>query len=278
MMNWLKSFLSGFTTPLSSEKEMAASYDDFTPHAQRLLALARKEADRTNHNFVGTEHLLLGIVEGEGVAVNVLLRQGIKLEAVRAEVEKRVGRGPDEKMIASIPYTPRVKGVLALAVQASKSMSHGYLGTEHILLGLLEEGDGVGCRVLKHFNLETKRTRQEILKELDPNFSSDTENAAMKWNKKSAGDKSEDVDITKRYDVYCRDHEREVVYRNALLKGVKTLFKMREYDSFAEFMEIEQADGHTVLVSKHSLSKLCEHGVQPTPEVVYDKREEPAKK
>src|SRR4051812_35875256 len=147
-----------------------------------------------------------------------------------------------------------------------------------MLLGLLEEGDGVACRVLKHFNVEIERTRQEILKELDPNFSSDSENSAMKWNKKSAGDKSEEVDITKRYDVYCRDHEREVVYRNALLKGVKTLFKMREYDSFAEFMEIEQADGQTVLVSKHSLSKLCEHGVQPAPEVVYDKREEPGKK
>jgi hypothetical protein len=278
MMNWLKSFLSGFTTPLSSEKEMAASYDDFTPHAQRLLALARKEANRTNHNFVGTEHLLLGIVGGEGVAVNVLLRQGIKLEEVRAEVEKQVGRGPDEKMIASIPYTPRVRKVLALAARASKSLNHTYVGTEHILLGLLEEGDGVAARVLKSFNVDIERTRQEILKEVDPNFPSDNENPAMKWNKKSAGDRSGEVDITKRYDVYCRDHEREVVYRNALLKGVKTLFKMREYDSFAEFMEIEQADGQTVLVSKHSLSKLCEHGAQPTPEVVYDKREDPGKK
>ena len=90
--------------------------NNFTPRAQQVLALARKEADRFNHNFVGTEHLLLGLIKlGQGVAVNVLQRLGLDLETVRMEVEKQVGTGPDQKMIGNIPYTPRVKKVLALA-------------------------------------------------------------------------------------------------------------------------------------------------------------------
>ena len=90
--------------------------NNFTPRAQQVLALARKEADRFNHNFVGTEHLLLGLIKlGQGVAVNVLQKMGLDLETVRMEVEKQVGTGPDQKMIGNIPYTPRVKKVLALA-------------------------------------------------------------------------------------------------------------------------------------------------------------------
>src|SRR5215471_10013029 len=92
--------------------------NNFTPRAQRVLALARKEADRFNHNFVGTEHLLLGLMElGQGTAFRVLLRLGVQPEKIRAAVEHAVGTGPDQKMIGNIPYTPRVKKVLALAVR-----------------------------------------------------------------------------------------------------------------------------------------------------------------
>jgi hypothetical protein len=144
---------------------------DFTPHAQQVLALSRREADRFNHNFVGTEHLLLGLIRlGQGVAVNVLLRLGLNLEAVSVEVEKQVGRGPDQKMIGNIPYTPRVKKVLALANKEARNLNHTYVGTEHILLGLLIEGDGVAARVLKNLDVDVEKTRNEILKELDPNF------------------------------------------------------------------------------------------------------------
>src|SRR5579864_9713832 len=87
-----------------------AIMNDFTPRAQQVLALARKEAERFNHNYVGTEHLLLGLIKlGQGVAVNVIQKMGIDLETVRMEVEKQVGTGPDQKMIGNIPYTPRVK-------------------------------------------------------------------------------------------------------------------------------------------------------------------------
>ena len=158
---------------------------NFTPRAQQVLALARKEADRFNHNFVGTEHLLLGLIKlGQGVAVNVLQKMGLDLETVRLEVEKQVGTGPDQKQVGNIPYTPRVKKVLSLAAKEAKSLNHTYVGTEHILLGLLREGDGVAARVLKNLDVDIEQTRQEILKELDPNFASEEEEGAEPAGKK----------------------------------------------------------------------------------------------
>ena len=146
--------------------------NNFTPRAQQVLALARKEADRFNHNYVGTEHLLLGLIKlGQGVAVNVLQKMSMDLETVRMEVEKQVGSGPEMQSQGNIPYTPRVKKVLALAGKEAKALNHSYVGTEHILLGLLREGDGVAARVLKNLDVDIERTRNEILRELDPNFS-----------------------------------------------------------------------------------------------------------
>ena len=148
------------TTPVS----------EFTPHAQQALAFARKEADRYHHDFIATEHLLLAIVRlGVGVAVAVLKKQGVSLETIRNKVEKQIGSGPGRKAIGNIPYTPRVKKVLALAVKEANTLNHTYLGTEHILLGFLREGDGVAARVLNDLGVDLERTRQEILKELDPN-------------------------------------------------------------------------------------------------------------
>ena len=144
---------------------------DFTPRAQQVLVLSRKEAERFNHNYVGTEHLLLGLIKlGQGVAVNVLQKMGLDLETVRMEVEKHVGSYPETNMVGSIPYTPRVKKVLALAGKEAKALNHSYVGTEHILLGLLREGEGVAARVLQSLEVNPARTRNEILKELNPNF------------------------------------------------------------------------------------------------------------
>src|SRR5580765_1596548 len=125
--------------------------NNFTPRAQQVLALARREADRFNHNFVGTEHLLLGIVAlGQGTAVAVLNKMGLNLETLRQQVELQVSTGPDQEMVGNIPYTPRVKKVLALAAKEAHSLNHTYVGTEHILLGVLREGDGVAARVLNN--------------------------------------------------------------------------------------------------------------------------------
>src|ERR1043165_2392080 len=147
--------------------------NNFTPRAQQVLALARKEADRFNHNYVGTEHLLLGLIKlGQGVAVNVLQKMGLDLETVRMEVEKQVGTGPDQKMIGNIPY----------------------IGTEHILLGLLREGDGVAARVLKNLDVDIEQTRQEILKELDPNFTAQEDQPASEGgNEKAPAEKKGEV-------------------------------------------------------------------------------------
>jgi ATP-dependent Clp protease ATP-binding subunit ClpC len=120
---------------------------------------------------VGTEHLLLGLIKlGQGVAINVLAKMGLDLETVRMEVEKQVGSGPETKMVGNIPYTPRVKKVLALAGKEAKALGHSYVGTEHVLLGLLREGDGVAAKVLKNLDVDIERTRNEILRELNPNF------------------------------------------------------------------------------------------------------------
>ena len=148
--------------------------NNFTPRAQQVLALARKEADRFNHNYVGTEHLLLGLIKlGQGVAVSVLERLGLDLETVRMEVEKEVGTGPDTKISGSVAYTPRVKKVLALANKEAKSLNHSYVGTEHLLLGLLREGEGIAARVLQRLEVDIQSTRNEILAEIDPNFAPD---------------------------------------------------------------------------------------------------------
>jgi ATP-dependent Clp protease ATP-binding subunit ClpC len=152
------------------------SLHNFTPRAQQVLALARKEADRLNHNVLGTEHLLLGLIKlGQVVAVNVLVRMGLDLETVRLEVEKSVGTGPDSKVIGNIPYSPRVKKVLALSQKEAKKLGHTYVGTEHILLGLLVEGDGAAARVLKELDVDIEQAREMILKELDPNYASQEE-------------------------------------------------------------------------------------------------------
>ncbi len=154
--------------------------NNLTPRAQQVLALARKEADRFNHNYVGTEHVLLGLIKlGQGVAVNVLLKLGLDLDTVRMQVEQQVGSGPETKMVGNIPYTPRVKKVLALASKEAKALNHSYVGTEHILLGLLREGEGVAAQVLRNLDINLDKARNEILRELDPNFASaENENAS----------------------------------------------------------------------------------------------------
>ncbi|MEI6861085.1 MAG: ATP-dependent Clp protease ATP-binding subunit, partial [Verrucomicrobiota bacterium] len=137
----------------------------------QVLALARKEAERFHHNYLGTEHLLLGLIKlGQGVAISVIQKMGLDLEKVRAEVEKQVGTGTEGGVQGGVPYTPRVKKVLALAGREAKALSHSYVGTEHLLLGLLREGEGVAAQVLKGLDVDIERVRQEILKELDPQF------------------------------------------------------------------------------------------------------------
>jgi ATP-dependent Clp protease ATP-binding subunit ClpC len=175
---------------------MSEPMSNFTPRAQQVLALARKEADRFHHNYVGTEHLLLGLINlGQGVAVNVLQKMGLDLDTVRQAVDEQVGLGPEAKPSGNVPYTPRVKKVLALAGKEAKSLNHSYVGTEHILLGLLREGEGVAARVLKSLDVDVDRCRNEILSELDPNFSSseETESSVAGGPGQAMEDKGKDM-------------------------------------------------------------------------------------
>ncbi|NLF17418.1 MAG: ATP-dependent Clp protease ATP-binding subunit [Lentisphaerae bacterium] len=155
-----------------------AGNDDFdfalnhlTPRAQQVLALAKREARKFGHNYVGTEHLLLGLIKlGQGVAVAALRNMGLDLETVRFEVEKHSGPGSDMQLEGDPPLTPRVRRVIELAAQEAKSLNYSYIGTEHLLLGLLREGDGVAARVLRNLNIEADAVRNEVMKALDPNF------------------------------------------------------------------------------------------------------------
>jgi hypothetical protein len=282
-MNWFKRIRKALTEPVPNfSPSVEEAINNFTPRAQQVLALARKEADRFNHNFVGTEHLLLGLIAlGHGTAVTVLKKLGLDLETVRLEVKNQVGTGPDQKLIGNIPYTPRVKKVLALAAKEARALNHTYLGTEHILLGILREGDGVAGRVLKNLEVDIERTRQEILRELDPNFSlSEAEAQPLPVknttpavpNPNPADPDSGLVDISKRYDVYCAErYEEVVVYRNALFKGVKKLFR-GDGDALVDFIELEQADGQKIFVVKYSVIKFCEPGGTPNAEVIPGER------
>ncbi len=277
-MSWFKSFWKALTEPpavlrQSSPRLFDESMSNFTPRAQQVLALARREADRFNHNFLGTEHLLLGLIKlGQGTAVNVIQKMGLDLETVRMEVEKQVGTGPDQKMIGNIPYTPRVKKVLALASKEAKALNHTYVGTEHILLGLLREGDGVAAKVLKNLDVDIEQTRQEILKELDPFFPpSDKETKAASPPQETATQilRLDHIDTSKRYDVYCRDRDQQlVVYRNALFKSRRRLMSTRSHDIGSEFVELEQSNGQVVYLTSFSVLKFCEHDTTITGESI----------
>jgi tetratricopeptide (TPR) repeat protein len=179
-----------FSDEAPPKQEVEVSTSNLTPRAQQVLTLARKEAERLNHSFVGTEHLLLGLIKlGQGVAVDVLQKRNLDLDTVRMEVEKQVGTaGPSQRIVGSIPYAPGIKEVLVLAAKEAKATNHTYVGTEHILLGLLHEGGG-GARVLKNLDVNIEQSRQEILNELDPNRAAQEELGAPDASQKDQGSK-----------------------------------------------------------------------------------------
>jgi len=136
----------------------------FTERAQRVILIAQEEAKRLNHDYVGTEHLLLGLIAlGEGVAAQVLANLGVDLRRVRAEVEKIVGTGDNILLLGEIPFTPQAKKVLELAVEEAQNLGHNYVGTEHILLGLIRQEEGVAARVLENLGVRLEVVRDEVI-------------------------------------------------------------------------------------------------------------------
>jgi ATP-dependent Clp protease ATP-binding subunit ClpC len=176
-MNWFTTFWNKLKQA-ANESANAAAFDDtflnFTPRSQAVVGLAQQQARHCNHHFIGTEHLLLGLIEiGQGVAFNVLKRSGLDFEAVRQEIRKQASVPSETEPVHHTPQTPRLEKVFRIARKEADALHHTYVGTEHLLLGLIREHDGVAARVLRQFNVDLNRTRQEILRELDPNFLAD---------------------------------------------------------------------------------------------------------
>jgi len=145
---------------------MADKFDKFTERARRVLTLAQEEAQRLNHNYIGTEHLLLGLVrEGDGIAARILNNLGVQLPKVRSAVESIVGRG-ETMFMGAIGLTPRAKKVIELAVDESRRLNHHYIGTEHLLLGLVREGSGVAAGVLESLGVRLQDLRARVIREL----------------------------------------------------------------------------------------------------------------
>jgi ATP-dependent Clp protease ATP-binding subunit ClpA len=140
-------------------------FERFTDRARRVVVLAQEEARLLNHNYIGTEHLLLGLAhEGQGVAAKALEVLGIRLEALRSQVEEIIGRGESEAASSGhIPFTPRAKKVLELSLRESQQLGHNYIGTEHVLLGLIREGEGVAAQVLVKLGADLSRARGLVI-------------------------------------------------------------------------------------------------------------------
>jgi ATP-dependent Clp protease ATP-binding subunit ClpC len=142
----------------------ATMFEKFTDRARRVVVLAQEEARILNHDYIGTEHILLGLIhEGEGVAAKALNSIGISLEQMRQQVEEIIGRG-EISPGGHIPFTPRAKKVLELSLRESINLGHNYIGTEHILLGLLREGDGVAAKVLVRLGADLNQVRREVIR------------------------------------------------------------------------------------------------------------------
>src|SRR5438876_10530333 len=149
-------------------------YERFTDRARKVMQLANQEAQRLNHEYIGTEHILLGPVqEGSGVAANVLKNLDIDLRKIRLEIEKIVQSGPDMVTMGKLPQTPRAKKVIEYSIEEARNLNHNYVGTEHLLLGLLREQEGVAAQVLMNLGLKLEDVREEVLNLLGHNMATE---------------------------------------------------------------------------------------------------------
>src|ERR1051325_9293109 len=161
-------------------------FERFTDRARKVMALANQEAQRFNHEYIGTEHILLGLVkEGSGVGATVLKTLDVDLRKVRLEVEKLVKSGPDMVTMGKLPQTPRAKKVIEYAIEEARNLNHNYVGTEHLLLGLLREHDGVAAQVLMNLGLKLEEVREEVLNLLGAGVENEETNAPEKQGQKA---------------------------------------------------------------------------------------------
>src|SRR3990170_229220 len=170
-------------------------FERFTDRARKVMALANQEAQRFNHEYIGTEHILLGLVkEGSGVGANVLKNLTVDLRKVRLEVEKLVKSGPEMVTMGKLPQTPRAKRVIEYAIEEARNLNHNYVGTEHLLLGLLREQDGVAAQVLMNLGLKLEDVREEVLNLLGAGVDSEDAGAQAGGEAKKSKSKTPALD------------------------------------------------------------------------------------
>jgi hypothetical protein len=197
-------------------------FDKFTERARKVLSLAQEEAQRFNHNYIGTEHLLLGLVrEGDGVAAQVLLHLGVELNKVRSAVEAVIGRG-DRLVLGEIGLTPHAKKVIELAVDESRRLNHHYIGTEHLLLGLVRENSGVAAEVLQGLGVDLEKVRTQTIQVLSQatrqresmRFTSSSASSAASFTPR---DRSVTISPYQPYHVHAATTGRTVVGTGAVI-------------------------------------------------------------
>jgi ATP-dependent Clp protease ATP-binding subunit ClpA len=221
-------------------------FERFTDRARRVVVLAQEEARLLNHNYIGTEHLLLGLAhEGQGVAAKALELLGIRLEALRSQVQEVVGQG-QRAPSGHIPFTPRAKKVLELSLRESQQLGHNYIGTEHILLGLIREGEGVAAQVLVKLGADLSRARQQVIQLLS-GYARGPEAAAgpvpmpLPDDLREAGEQLAEVRRQKEAAIEAQDFDRAAALRDAeeeLLAGLAE--QEREWTARVDLVDLAE--------------------------------------
>jgi ATP-dependent Clp protease ATP-binding subunit ClpA len=253
-------------------------FERFTDRARRVIVLAQEEARLLNHNSIGTEHLLLGLAhEGQGVAAKALESLGISLDGARAQVEEVIGRGQSGPT-GHIPFTPRAKKVLELSLREAKQLGHNYIGTEHLLLGLVREGEGVAAQVLIRLGGDLSRVRQQVIELLGSSASGPEAAAGMRpvpmpppEELREAGEQLAEVRRQKEAAIEAQDFDRAAALRDAeeeLLAGLAA--REREgtagVDLAAVVQEVQRLGGEVQRLHREvqGLRELLrQHGIEP---------------
>jgi ATP-dependent Clp protease ATP-binding subunit ClpA len=251
-------------------------FERFTDRARRVVVLAQEEARLLNHNYIGTEHLLLGLAhEGQGVAAKALESLGIRLEALRSQVEEIIGRGQYGPS-GHIPFTPRAKKVLELSLRESKQLGHNYIGTEHILLGLIREGEGVAAQVLVKLGAGLSRTRAQVIQLLSdsasgPEAAAGTRPMHMPDDLREAEEQLAEVRRQKEAAIEAQDFDRAAALRDQELQLLERLAEREGrwragVDVAAVVQENRRLHGEVQRLHgevQHLRELLRQHGIEP---------------
>jgi ATP-dependent Clp protease ATP-binding subunit ClpA len=255
-------------------------FERFTDRARRVVVLAQEEARLLNHDYIGTEHLLLGLAhEGQGVAAKALESLGIRLEAIRSQVEEIIGRGQSEAASSGhIPFTPRAKKVLELSLRESQQLGHNYIGTEHILLGLVREGEGVAAQVLVKLGADLSRARTQVIRLLSGSAGDPEAAAGMRLVRmtvpddvREASERLAEVRRQKEAAIAAQDFDRATALRDTEEELLTRLAEReREWtagvDLAAVIQEIQRLHGEVKRLHREvqGLRELLrQHGIEP---------------